>query len=275
MRCPELVAAALLALAPLPALAAAEPARAEIAAVLRQAYPSLGLPEFATGSAAFDERRREQLAANTPAPGARQAIEAGRLLFLRKFGNGRTLAGCFPNGGRRVAAAYPQYDAKLKRVVTLETAINQCLKTHGEPLMDPADEKTMGVALAYLRSLADGQKLSVRVASPAAEQRFAEGKRLFFTRMGQHNQACASCHLQHAGRYLGEAALPAALGLGAHWPTIRGERASSLQMRMRECLARVGAAPFAGGSEELAHLEYFLSFLANGVVLKPNAWRPE
>jgi L-cysteine S-thiosulfotransferase len=35
----------------------------------------------------------------------------------------------------------------------------------------------------------------------------------------------------------------------------------------------MGAAPFAPGSEELNHLEYFLAYLSNGLPLKANAWR--
>jgi sulfur-oxidizing protein SoxA len=275
MRSPEAVLAASLALCvPCVSQAGAEQVRAAIAATLRSAHPTLGLAEFAAGSAAFDPARRAELDRNTPAPGASQALEEGKKLFTRKFRNGRSLAGCFPNGGRRIAAAYPQFDQKLKRVVTLETAVNQCLKTHGEPVLDPSDERTMGAVLAYVRALSDGQKLAVRVATPQAEERFAEGNRLFFTRMGQQNYACASCHLANAGRFFGDVALPAALGLGAQWPLFRAERAVSLQMRMRECLERMGAAPFAAGSDELAHLEYFLAYLANGVPLKTGAWRP-
>ena len=36
----------------------------------------------------------------------------------------------------------------------------------------------------------------------------------------------------------------------------------------------MGAAPFAAGSEELNHLEYFLTYLSNGLALKANPWRP-
>jgi sulfur oxidation c-type cytochrome SoxA len=137
-------------------------------------------------------------------------LEEGRKLVNRKFRNGRSIAACFPNGGRRVAATYPQYDARLKRIVTLEIAVNQCLKTHAEPLLDATDPRTMGAVTAYLRSLANGQKVAIRVPA-AAEERFAQGARLYFTRMGQRNFACASCHVQGAGRYYADVALsPAA-----------------------------------------------------------------
>jgi L-cysteine S-thiosulfotransferase len=161
----------------------------------------------------------------------------------------------------------------LKRVVTLETAVNQCLKANGETLYDMEDRQTMGAVMAYLRSLADGQKMAVRMPA-AAEERFEEGRRLYFTRLGQRNFACASCHLQAAGKRYGEQLLSPAIGQATHWPLIRGGQAVTLQARMRECLTLMGAAPFAAGADELNHLEYFLSYLSNGLTLRANAWRP-
>lgn len=277
MRFPEpkiLAALALAAGLPLQALAGAESVRIEIVSGIREQFPSLTPSELGSGSAAFDADRQALAERNTPAPGAAEAIQAGKRIWNRKFANGRSLAGCFPNGGKRIAAVYPQYDRRVKRVVSLETAVNQCLKTHGEPLLDAGDPDGMGVVLAYLRSLSEGRKISVRVSSPQAEERFEEGRRLYFTRMGQRNFACASCHVNHAGRFLGDTAIPAPVGAAAQWPQLRDGRALTLQMRVRECLERMGAAPFPAGSDELAHLEYFLSYLSNGIPIRANVWRP-
>lgn len=131
----------------------------------------------------------------------------------------------------------------------------------------------MARVTAYLRALANGQKVAVRVP-PAAEERFEQGRRLYFSRMGQRNYACASCHVQGAGKRFGEEALSAAIGQATHWPLIRGGEPVTLQVRMRECLELMGAAPFPAGSDELNQLEYFLAYLSNGLPLKANAWRP-
>lgn len=261
------------ALAATAALAAApDAAKGEIAARLKAQLPEVAAPDYASGAAAFDSELRAQVEENAAAGAA--VIEAGRKLWTAKFKDGRSLAACFPNGGRRIAGNYPLYDPRLKRVVTLEMAINQCRKAHGEALYDAGDAATMGVALAYVRSLSNGQKVAVRVPA-AAEDRFAEGRRLYFTRMGQRNFACASCHVQGAGRRYTDTALSPAIGQATHWPVIRGGLPVTLQSRMRECLELMGAAPFAAGSDELNHLEYFLTYLSNGLVLKANAWRPD
>ena len=264
--------AAALAMSGASVYAAANQVKAEILARLQQAVPGVAPADYALGSAAFDAELRAALQEKAGESAA--VIEAGKKVWTRKFRNGRTLAACFPNGGRRIAAAYPQYDARLKRVVTLEMAVNQCLKANGEPLFEMAEPQTMGAAIAYLRSLSDAQKAAVRV-SAAAEERFEEGRRLYFTRMGQRNFACASCHVQSPGRRYTEQVLSPAIGQATHWPIIRGGRAITLQARIRECLEIMGAAPFPAGSEELNNIEYFLAYLSNGLPLRANVVRPE
>ena len=272
MRCPERLAALALALLlALPALAAPEDVRNGVAATLRQRLPELSPNDYALGAAALDPALRQALQANANA-GADVAA-AGKALWTRKFKNGRTLSGCFPNGGRRIAAAYPQFDPRLKRVITLEMAVNQCLKSHGEALYDHGDPATMGAVTAYLRSLSDGLKVAVRVPA-AAEERFEQGRRLYFSRLGQRNYACASCHVQGAGKRYVDTPLSPAIGQATHWPVIRNGVPVTLQERIRECLERMGAAPFPAGSDELNNVEYFLSYLSNGLTMGANPWRP-
>ena len=276
MRSPEALRALALCLAvtaPAGALAAAEQVRSEIAARLQRDYRALAPGDYALGSAAFDPELRAKLEENAGAAAASGVLEAGKALWNRKFKDGRTIAGCFPNGGRRIAGAYPQYDSRLKRVVTLETAINQCLKAHNEAPLDIDNPQAMGALSAYVRSLSDKQKVAVRVPA-AAEERFEQGRRIYFTRMGQQNFACASCHVQGAGKRYADMPLSPAIGQATHGVFIRDAKAVTLQARVRECLERMGVAPFAAGSDELNNLEYFLTYLSNGLAIQPNPWRP-
>ena len=266
------LAALALAFAASGALAAPEAVRKEIVDRLQQQLPQLSGAEYVLGSAAFDDALRAKIDENADAGAA--LVAAGQKVWTAKFRDGRSLANCFPNGGRRIAGNYPQYDPRVKRVVTLEMAINQCRKAHKEALFDPTDAATMGAALAYVRSLSNNLKVAVRVP-PAAEASFENGRRMYFTRMGQRNFACASCHLQGAGERFDGTALSPAIGQATHWPVIREAAPVTMQARVRECLELMGAAPFAAGSDELNDLEYFLSYLSNGLPLKANVWRPK
>jgi sulfur-oxidizing protein SoxA len=274
MRFPERLAALLAAIAlALPASAATpEEVRASMAAAYRERLPGIAPQDYPLGAGALDAELRRAVEQNSGASAA--SIAAGKALFTRKFKNGRTLAGCFPNGGRRIAAAYPQFDPRLKRVITLEMAINQCLKSHGEALYDHADAGTMGAVVSYLRSLSDGQKVAVRVPA-AGQERFEQGRRLYYSRMGQRNYACASCHVTGAGKRFEDTPLSPAIGQATHWPVIRKGQPVTLQERFRECLELMGAAAFPAGSEELNNLEYFLTYLSNGLPMAANPWRPE
>jgi len=275
MHCPrrlQIAALALLLVGSASSYATPEAVRSAIAARLKAQLPSLSALDYSLGAAAFDPELRAQIDANAGLGAA--VVDAGRELWGRKFRDGRSLASCFPNAGKRVAASYPQYDTRLKRVVTLEMAINQCLKSHAETLFEMGEARTMGAVSAYLRSISSGQKIAVRVPA-AAEARFEQGRRLYFTRLGQRNFACASCHLQGAGRRYAQTPLSPAIGQATHWPLIREGVAVTLQARIRECLELMGAAPFAAGSDEMNHLEYFLTYLSNDLALKPNAWRPK
>src|SRR5438128_2753034 len=254
MRFPRLAAGILAlggSLAAAFAFGAPEAVRNDIVKRLQQQLPAITPADYSLGAAAFDAELRAGVDENATAGAG--VLEAGRKLWNTKFRDGRSLAVCFPNAGRRIAANYPQYDARLKRVVTLEMAVNQCRKTHGEALYDPADAQTMGAVMAYLRSLSNGQKIAVRVPA-GAEERFEQGRRLYFTRLGQRNFACASCHVQSAGKLYADAALSPAVGQTSHWPVIREGKPVTLQVRMRECLELMGAAAFAAGSDELNHL---------------------
>lgn len=210
-------------------------------------------------------------------------LAIGKKLWDRKFKDGKSLAHCFPNGGKRVATTYPQYDAKAKLVVTLEMAINRCLDLHREPEIDMAKSTNaaaiMGPLSAYARSLSDGQRLALRAGSPAAVEKFDAGRSLFVRRIGQQNFACASCHVLQAGSVFerrepggpitASMVLSPAIGQATTWPRLQpGSTVRTLQMQYQQCMKRSGAVPFEVGSEELNNLEYYHTLLSNGLQIK-------
>lgn len=197
-------------------------------------------------------------------------LAIGKKIWERKFRDGKSFANCFANGGKRVAATYPQFDVKTRQVVTLEIALNRCLQLHGEAEILPAQSAVMGPLSAYARSLSEGQKSLVRVPSTAAMAKFEDGRTQYQRRIGQMNFACASCHVQHAGSYYGPVELSAAIGQTAAWPRLEpGGRVRTLQMQFQICMRKSGAEPPALGAEELNNLEYYLTYLSNGIALRP------
>jgi len=276
MRFPDhgpFLALLVLAALPLQALAGAEQVRADIASRVRSQYPALSPAELASGSAAFDPTRQALAERNNPVPGAAEAIEAGRRIWTRKFAKGRSLAGCFPNGGRRIAGATRSTTAG-ERIVTLETAINQCLKTHGQPPARRRRPPAHGCRPRVPALAVEGQKIAVRVSRPSPRDRFEEGRRASTSRHGPAELRVRVLPRSPRGKFFGDAAIR------RRWAPLRNGHTCAtagrwtLQMRVRECLDRMGAAPFPAGSDELAYLEYFLAYLSNGIAIRPNTWRP-
>lgn len=239
------------------------------------------LTGIASPAGADADAIRAELRASLPKAAAAQAavsgdevthalLARGHEIWTRRFANGRNLAGCFPNGGIRLATAHPRFEPTLGRVITLETALNQCLKAHGEAVLDPNDAQSMGALTAYVRYLAAGQRLTIRVDSAPARAAFASGRDFFFSSQGPGKQSCAHCHAPLAGQAAESDRPPSALALATRWPTLREGRALSLQAHARECLDKRMQAPApAPDSLSLEHLDFFLSYLANGDPITP------
>jgi len=243
-----------------------EQERQALLQTLQQRFPSIPPSAYVSGSAAFgDAPEPPQIDPNRYT----EIMAKGKALWEHRFRNGRSLANCFPNGGRRVAATYPQFDSRTRRVITFETAINQCLKLHGEREIDISDSDTGGALTAYARSLADDQRTNIRVQTALAREKFDAGRNLFLVRMGQQNQACASCHIQYAGSILRNRPLAAAIGQTAQWPRIDDHgNVMTLQIQYQRCMQRMGASSLALGGEDSNNLEFFHSYLSNGLPLK-------
>jgi sulfur-oxidizing protein SoxA len=111
--------------------------------------------------------------------------------------------------------------------------------------------------------------------SEAAKAAYLAGKQFYSTRRGQLNFACTSCHVQLAGMLLRAERLSATLGQVTHWPVYRfkWQEIGSLHLRFAECNSQVGAEPFPPQSEAYRNLEYFISYLSNGMELNGPASR--
>lgn len=268
------VALSLLASASLFALSDPEQDRLAFIELYKKKFPDKALEDYVLGALMLSSDAKEQYDSIMELPPFISAIEQGKAMWIKPFTNGKTFADCFPNGGRMVAGDYPTFDAKLGKVVTFEMAVNQCLQSNAEAPLKISDMKTMGVLMAYARTLSDGMKMNIKVDGPAALEKFEAGKRFFYTRRGQLNFACASCHMQNAGNTLRTEILSPTVGQATHWPVFRGgDNLNTLQARYKRCLEQIRAVPLELGGEDFNNLEYFHSYLSNGLPLKASVYR--
>ena len=240
----------------------------------REKFPTIPVADYVLGALALDPGARAQYEEIMTFPPFDAVIDRGKLLWETPFRNGRRYEDCFSDGGAGAAATYPRFDDARAKVVTFEMALNDCRTSHGEAPYAHGDRATMGTLTAYARGLSDGFPMTIRVEGAAALAAYNEGKRFYFTRRGQLNFACASCHQANAGAVLRTEILSMAIGQATHWPVFRaGENLNTLHMRYIRCLEQIRAVPFPAGSVEFNQLEYFHSYLSNGLPLKASVFR--
>jgi sulfur-oxidizing protein SoxA len=258
----------------LTATASPEQDRQHLIDVYKKELPNVKFDDYVHGALALNKDALEQYQSIMEMPPWLDVLDKGRKLWETPFKNGKTYADCFPNGGKDVAGNYPQYDKKLKKVVTFDMALNLCREKNGEAPYELSDVKTMGTLEAYARTLSDGMKMNIKVDGPGALAAYNKGRDLFYSRRGQLNFACATCHVDNAGKRVRVELLSPTIGQATHWPVFRGTgKLTMLQRRYQQCQKNVRAVPFKIGSEEYNDLEYFHSYMSNGLPLQASVWR--
>jgi sulfur-oxidizing protein SoxA len=276
---------AVLALAAL-AFAVAPPAAAETSDPVTDAkafqkyftekFPQVKLEDFANGPYAIDENMRRQWQAIEQFPPYEFSLETGKEMFAQPFRNGRHYADCFPNGGVGIRQDFPFFDAKEGKVVTLELALNKCRETNGEPPL-AYDKEEMAALTAYMAFTSRGKPFDIKIPDdPRAREAYENGKRYFYTRRGQLNFSCASCHVQSPGERLRAEVLAPALGILNAMPIYRSEWGGmgTISRRFITCNSQVRGVPLEPQAEEYRDLEYFLSYVSNGLPISGPGARP-
>ncbi len=274
-RNPKLVVgAALLACGVAHSDVAPEQDRAEFIVFFQQRFANVPLDQYVYGAMIANPDGKSQYDQIMEFPPFLADIDQGKKIWDTPFRNGNTFAQCYPHGARNVLGNYPYYDATREKVVTFEMSLNECLKRNGEAAFDYGNRDTMGVLSAYARSLSDGMRLDIKIDSPEALEKYSAGKSLFFRRIGQLNAACSGCHYYNAGNIMRMEIISPALGHATHWPIYRGgEELMTFQGRFKRCTEQMRAVPSGYASEDWNNLEYFLTYLSNGLPLQSNVFR--
>jgi sulfur-oxidizing protein SoxA len=248
--------------------------RQDLTKYFTEKYPNIKIDDYVYGALAFDADSMAQYEAIMEFPPYESQIDQGRKLWETPFKNGKTYADCLPNGGKQIAGNFPMFDDAKGKVVTLHDAINACRTANGEEAYKTSDMKTMGLLTAYMRTLSDGMLMNIKVEGPKAMAAYEDGKKTFFSRAGQLNFACSSCHVQNAGNRLRSELISPAIGQAVHWPVFRGgDNLFTIQRRYEGCFKSVRAISAPQGSEKLNNLEYFHSSISNGLPMKASVFR--
>jgi len=239
-------------------------------------FPKLKPDDFVNGPYSMNEDMHRQWEEKEQFPPYEFALEAGKEMFATPFKTGKTYADCFANGGIGIRQNYPYFDEKEGKVVTLELALNRCREANGEtPYSYVKDE--MASLTAYMAFTSRGKPMDIKIPNdPRALAAYESGKRYFYTRRGQLNFSCASCHVQSPGERIRAEILAPALGIMNALPIYRSEWSGmgTTSRRLITCNSQTRAVPLEPQSDEYRDLEYYLSYMSNGLPISGPGARP-
>ena len=212
-------------------------------------------------------RRAGELGGDRGVPPYETAVANGETLWKTPFANGKTYADCFPDGPA-MAGKYPYWDKE--KVIGHHP-------DHGTQRL-PRGQRREGLRIpqgphggldAYVAFESRGQVIDVKVPDddPRALEAFEKGKEFYFTRRGQFNFSCAHCHMGNSGTTLRTEILSPAFGHTTHWPVYRSKwgEIGTLHRRYEGCNKQVRAASFEPQGDEYRNLEYFMTYMDNGL----------
>jgi sulfur-oxidizing protein SoxA len=259
--------------------------RSRLVACLAIGLAALSAAPVASAEIPLDQRRSsyDMMSAQTRAMQDEDTSNPGMLFVLQgqelwnkpEGKTDRACASCHQNAAdtmKGVAARYPAFDEKRGEVVNLETRINLCRTQHQDAPAFPYESRALLALTAYIARQSRGMPIESRDArlKPAIDQ----GRKLFTSRQGQLNLACAQCHDDNWGKKL--AGIPIPQGHPTGYPIYRLEwqTLGSLQRRLRNCLIGMRAEPYRYGAPEYLALETYLMWRARGMPMESPAVRP-
>lgn len=179
---------------------------------------------------------------------------------------GKSCASCHGEAEsmKGVRAVYPKWNEAAGEVRTLEMQINDCRTTRmgAEELKYAGDEMTNMVGLISLQSR--GMPVNVAIDGPA-QATWEQGKELYYTRTGQLDLSCASCHEQNYGNMIRADHLSQGQINGFPVYRLKNAKLNTSHARFKGCVRDTRAETFSPGSAEFIALELYVASRGNGL----------
>ena len=163
-----------------------------------------------------------------------------------------------------VRPVYPKWNEEAGEVRTLEMQINDCREDRmgAEPWKYTGGDMVNMTAL--ISSVSRGMPVDVAIDGPA-ESTWEQGKDLYYTRFGQLELACASCHEANNGKMIRADHLSQGQINGFPVYRLKNSKLNAVHSRFKGCVRDTRAETFAPGSPEFIALELYVASRGNGL----------
>ncbi len=198
------------------------------------------------------------------------AVDKGEELYKKREASGFSCATCHGDAEPRFktwAAAMPKWEPRFDKVIGIEEFVFRHAKaTTGATWLMQSDEN---IAMAvYLRNVANGQEMTVDVASPGAKEAFERGRALAEVKIGALNFSCRDCHDPARGglKWIRGQWLAEQKGQLDHFPTWRTSlnQIWDIRKRFQWCGVAIWANELPPDAKQYGDLELYLASVNAG-----------
>ena len=203
-------------------------------------------------------------------------VEQGEELWSKVDGEaGKSCASCHNKASetmKGVGASMPKWDAKLKKPINLEQQINRCRTENLKAKPWKWESAQLLSMTTYIRHQSRGMPVNVKINGDIKPW-FDKGKKLYSTRVGQLDMACANCHQDYYGKNIRADRLSQGQSNGFPTYRLKWQKIGSLHRRFKGCMKQVRAKPYKVGGDEFLALELYLAWRGNGLSVETPAVR--
>ena len=179
---------------------------------------------------------------------------------------GKSCASCHegPESMKGVAATYPKWNEEAGELRTVQMQMNDCRTNRmGAEAWKYDAGKAINVE-ALIASQSRGMPVNVAIDGPVAAA-WEAGKELYYTRTGQLELSCASCHEENYGNYIRADHLSQGQINGFPTYRLKNAKLNGVHSRFKGCVRDTRAETYSPGSEEFIALELYVKSRANGL----------
>lgn len=205
------------------------------------------------------------------------AVEQGEEIWHTVEGTeGKSCASCHDDAAvsmKDVGATYPKWDPTTSKPINIEQRINQCRTDNMGAEAYPFDKGGQKPMTAYIKHQSLGTPLQMSLVEGDMQEWWERGKDMYYTRTGQLDLSCATCHEKYNGKYIRADHL--SQGNVNGFPTYRLKQSAlvSLHNRFRGCIRDTRAEFPEAFSDELMALEVYVTWRGTGLAVETPAVR--
>ncbi len=163
-----------------------------------------------------------------------------------------------------VRAVYPKWNDNAEEVRTLANQINDCRENQ----MGAEKWKYTGGKMAGMEALISvqsrGMPVNVAIDGPV-QATWEEGKELYYTRTGQLDLSCASCHEENYGNRIRSDHLSQGHINGFPAYRLKNAKLNTVHARFKGCVRDTRAETYKPNSPEFIALELYVASRGNGL----------